>query len=59
VYVATVPPNVRDYSNVTLHVARTTSGQGDAILGDIQANMPGINVFDWDYEPDGPKVCAT
>ena len=32
--------------------------QGDAILGDIQANMPGINVIDWDYEPEGPKVYA-
>jgi hypothetical protein len=32
--------------------------QGDAILSDIQANMPGINVVDWEYEPDGPKVYA-
>jgi hypothetical protein len=32
--------------------------QGDAILGDIQGNMPGINVVPWDYEPDGPKVYA-
>jgi hypothetical protein len=32
--------------------------QGDVILGDIQANMPGINVVPWDYEPDGPKVYA-
>jgi hypothetical protein len=32
--------------------------QGDAILSDIQGNMPGINVVPWDYEPDGPKVYA-
>jgi hypothetical protein len=32
--------------------------QGDAILDDIQANMPGIKVVPWDYEPDGPKVYA-
>src|SRR5258707_714541 len=32
--------------------------QGDAILDDIQTNMPGINVVPWGFEPDGPKVYA-
>jgi hypothetical protein len=32
--------------------------QGDAILDDIQDNMPGINIVPWDFEPDGPKVYA-
>jgi hypothetical protein len=32
--------------------------QGDAILDDIQTNMPGINVVPWAFEPDGPKVYA-
>jgi hypothetical protein len=32
--------------------------QGDAILDDIQVNMPGIKVVPWDFEPDGPKVYA-
>jgi hypothetical protein len=32
--------------------------QGDAILGDTQANMPGIKVVPWDFEPEGPKVYA-
>ena len=32
--------------------------QGDAIIDDVQANMPGINLAPWDFEPDGPKVYA-
>ena len=32
--------------------------QGEAILDDIQTNMPGINIVPWDFEPDGPKVYA-
>jgi hypothetical protein len=29
---------------------------GDGILDDIRADMPGLNVVDWDLELDGPKV---
>jgi hypothetical protein len=32
--------------------------QGEAILGDIQTNMPGINIVPWDFEPDGPRAYA-
>jgi hypothetical protein len=32
------------------------SWQGDAILADIQVNMPGVSVVPWGFEPDGPKV---
>jgi hypothetical protein len=32
--------------------------RGDAITEDICANMPGIRVVPWDFEPDGPKVYA-
>jgi hypothetical protein len=32
--------------------------RGDAVLDDIVANMPGIKVAPWDFEPDGPKVYA-
>jgi hypothetical protein len=31
VYIAPIPPNVRDYGNVTLHVARTGSGLGKSV----------------------------
>src|SRR5258706_7543181 len=36
VYVATIPPNVRDYSNVTVHVARTSSGLGKSVTDDTK-----------------------
>lgn len=29
---------------------------GDAILSDILKDMPGLNVSDWDFKMDGPKV---
>ena len=37
VYIATIPPNVRDYSNVTLHVARTASGLGKTVSDETKA----------------------
>jgi hypothetical protein len=41
VYVAAIPPNVRDYSNVTLHVARTSSGLGKSVCDDTkQLRLP-------------------
>lgn len=36
VYVAAIPPNVRNYCNVTLHVARTSSGLGKSITEDTK-----------------------
>jgi hypothetical protein len=36
VHVAAIPPNVRDYSNVTLHVARTSSGLGKSVCDDTK-----------------------
>jgi hypothetical protein len=36
VYVATIPTNVRDYSNVTVHVARTSSGLGKSVTDDTK-----------------------
>ncbi|ETR76982.1 hypothetical protein X566_04570 [Afipia sp. P52-10] len=30
--------------------------EGDAILGDITTDMPNLNVVDWPFELDGPKV---
>src|ERR1700730_7246874 len=36
VYVVPVPSNVRDYGNVTLHVARTSSGVGKATMDDTK-----------------------
>ena len=36
VHIAVPPPNVRDYSNVTLHVARTTSGLGKTVSDDAK-----------------------
>jgi hypothetical protein len=36
VHVATIPPNVRDYSNVTIHVARTSSGLGKSVSDDTK-----------------------
>jgi hypothetical protein len=32
-----------------VYITLPKNWQGDAILGDIQANMPGINVVPWDY----------
>lgn len=29
---------------------------GDAVLEDIRADMPGLNVVDWAFEMDGKKV---
>ncbi|WP_316232853.1 hypothetical protein [Bradyrhizobium sp. SZCCHNPS2010] len=31
-------------------------GQGDDILAAIRREMPGLQVIDWPFEPDGPKV---
>ena len=36
VHVATIPANVRDYSNVTVHVARTSSGLGKSVANDTK-----------------------
>jgi hypothetical protein len=36
VYVAPIPDNVRDYSNVTVHVARTSSGLGKSVTDDTK-----------------------
>src|SRR5882724_1024885 len=36
VYIAPIPPNVRDYSNVILHVARTGSGLGKSVTDDTK-----------------------
>jgi hypothetical protein len=36
VYVAPIPSNVRDYSNLTLHVARTSSGLGKSVTDDTK-----------------------
>jgi hypothetical protein len=41
-----------------VYILLPTNWQGDAILHDIQTNMPGIQVALWDFEPDGPKVYA-
>jgi hypothetical protein len=39
--ISPVPPNVRDYSNVTLHVARTTAGLGKhAMVKSIHTRCP-------------------
>jgi hypothetical protein len=45
-------------SKADIYLLLPKNWQGDAILDDIQANMPGIDCVPWDFEPDGPKVYA-
>jgi hypothetical protein len=56
-YIVTLPSNVRDYNNATLHVARTTSGLGkhamdekkqhrlNRLAGELAERAPGRAIF--------------
>ena len=37
-------------------IALPSGDQGDDILAAIRREMPGLQVVDWPFEPDGPKV---
>ena len=42
--------------NADIFIVLPKDKDGDAILQDISSDMPGLNVVDWQFELDGPKV---